>query len=339
MKKWFTIIYIISIGSICQSQDASFSQFFVIPELINPALTGTQQCDGYAAVQYRNQNQIIENSGALNTFAALAEYRITSQKNENMLGLGFVLTNDLAGQANYRVSQAMLTMAGHLRIDDNKFFSLGFLGGITQREIDFNNMIFDRQFNGTFYDPSIANGENFGREQMLHLETGVGGVFSMVGENSFKMGVAAYHFPEPNISFTEDAVIRLPIKWTGYISGDYAIGKSIKTANYIVYHAIALFQQPYNEINLGGGYRLNYDKWRFYVGGLLKFNDYRNSHSLLDALVLIGSIEQNGWRFGFNVDFSVNELIPANRTYSAIEFSFAKNLFDCQSEFVLCPKF
>lgn len=335
MKKIITTLYIlISISIFSIGQDASFSQFFHIPQLINPALTGTQRCETYAVFQYRNQAQAVTNT-AYNTFAAAAEHRFEGEKNDNMLGVGLVLSNDMAGKSNYQVSQALVSVAGHLRVGDHQFLSGGLQSGIVQRQINFNQMIFDEQFNGTFYDLSMANGENFSREQMLHLDVSGGVAFSSMGTHPFNIGIAVYHVNSPNISFTEDNLVDLPWKYAAYLSGATPLGRSQK--DFLVYHTMVLFQSPFNEINAGIGYRRNLGETNLYIGGIAKLNDF-GSGTIRDALVAVVNIEKSGWNFGVSFDFSTNQLARANYSFSTVELIFAKAFGECK-EFVICPRF
>ncbi len=335
MKKIITTIYIlISISIFSIGQDASFSQFFHIPQLINPALVGTQRCNTYAVFQYRNQEQAVT-SHAYNTFAASAEHRFEAENNDNMLGIGLVLSNDVAGKSNYQVSQALISAAGHLRVGDQQFLSGGLQGGIIQRQLDFGQMIFDEQFNGTFYDLSMASGENFSREQMLHLDVSGGLAFSSMGNYPFNIGFAVFHVNSPNISFTEDSPVYLPWKYTGYLSGAVPMGSSQK--DFLVYHTMMLFQSPFNEINVGAGYRKNLGETSLYLGGIIKLNDFR-SGTVRDAVVAIANIEKAGWNFGVSFDFSTNQLARANYSFSTVELVFAKAFGDCK-EFLICPRF
>ena len=253
MKKIATlfVFVIVSFGMIT-AQDANFSQFFQTPQLINPALTGTQRCETKVSLQYRNQGQAITRE-SYSTIAATAEHRLET-KNGSLLGFGLMLGNDQSGQTNYAITQAAASLAGHIRVGDAQFFSLGLQGGVMQHRVSFGDMIFDRQFNGTFYDLTLPSGEEFNRGQVAHLDVSSGLAFSSLGEIPFYIGFAMFHVNSPNISFLQNEVNELPWKYTTYLSGAIPLPSSnLRRNSSFVYQTAMFFHGPYNEINFGGG--------------------------------------------------------------------------------------
>ncbi len=340
MKNIITILLILGCIKMGNAQDASYSQFFQTPQFINPALTGSQRCATKVTAQYRNQAQAITRY-SYNTMSISAEHRFEPNNDGAMFGLGMIIGNDIAGKTNYRVTQALLSASVHQPMGDHLMASIGFQGGLVQRNVDLNNMIFDRQFTGTYYDQNIHSGEDFTGTRIFHPDVSTGIVLSNVGSNPFYAGFSIFHINSPNISLIESVQAELARKYTAYLAGEVPLGSGNLNRNKaFVYHLVALFQGPFNEVNIGGGYRTETrlgENASFYLGGILKLNDIK-SVNIRDAIVGVVNYESEGWGVGISIDFSTSEMAQANYGLSTFEFSFYKSFGNCR-EFVFCPGF
>ena len=123
----------------------------------------------------------------------------------------------LGGQALFdRAGTAALTQVSllpainyhkSLSSEKNRYFSVGFMGGVVNKSFDRSKMITD--------DP---NGEPTAVANYTYLDGSVGVSYnsnlSQKPDDNFYLGLAYHHFTKPQNSFFRDPSIKLNPKWT-----------------------------------------------------------------------------------------------------------------------------
>lgn len=85
------------LATVCvQAQDIHFSQFYMSPTNLNPALTGVMNCNGRFSFNYRSQWQSVLKTNAFNTTSASYDAR-TPVGRSDFFGYGLTLWGDQAG--------------------------------------------------------------------------------------------------------------------------------------------------------------------------------------------------------------------------------------------------
>lgn len=125
-------------------QEASFTQFYVNPSLLNPSFTGSE---GQSAmfISYRKQWVGLEGSPTVMNFNIQTSL-------PNRLNLGLNISNQKAGLVS---SSGLLIAGGYtLPVGNNKFVRFGMSAGGTSNTIDINALNFG---NTAISDPLLAN--------------------------------------------------------------------------------------------------------------------------------------------------------------------------------------
>ena len=110
MKKIVILSLVMSIvtGPFLFGQDIHFSQFYMSPLNLNPALTGVMNCNQRFVANYRNQWASVLGSSSFNTYSASYDRKIPVGQYD-YFGVGGTLWGDVAGDADFQTLQARLS--------------------------------------------------------------------------------------------------------------------------------------------------------------------------------------------------------------------------------------
>jgi type IX secretion system PorP/SprF family membrane protein len=322
------------------AQDIHLSQFYETPILRNPALIGLFNGDYRIQTVYRNQWNSI--TIPYQTGTVSAELKFPVGRSEDFVTTGLQLTYDRAGTARLQSVQVLPAINYHksLSQDKNMFLSLGFTGGIVQRQFDPSKLTFNNQYTGGRYDPTAATGEE-GRLALRgygYLDVGVGMSFnSTIGEDvNYFIGAALYHFNKPRVSFFKDNTIALDPKLTFNAGITIPMDDRVK----IIGQYNQLQMGTYTEY-MGGalvGYGL-YDQGlestrAFYIGAFLRWKD---------AIVPSFRLDMDTYEVGISYDANISKLKTASQSFGGFEVSFVfKGFLNSRNstlESVHCPRF
>src|SRR6056297_1942076 len=89
-------------------QDIHFSQFYLSPLNLNPAMTGVMNCNIRLTANYRNQWASVLKSNAYSTYSVSYDQRIPVGRND-YFGIGGTFWGDVAGEANFGTTTGKLS--------------------------------------------------------------------------------------------------------------------------------------------------------------------------------------------------------------------------------------
>ena len=125
-------------------QQLHFSQYFNTPLLVNPANTGFNPDYDYRfGGSYRNQWANIM-TNPYKTMNLWGDAQLFTNKIESgWAGIGGTLYKDQAGSGNLTSTQGYLSVAYHQMLGNSSLLSLGFGGGLINKQIDVSKLTFD----------------------------------------------------------------------------------------------------------------------------------------------------------------------------------------------------
>jgi type IX secretion system PorP/SprF family membrane protein len=311
-----------------KAQDPEFTQFYANPLYLNPAFAGSMRCPR-VVMNYRNQWPRI--NGTYVTYSASYDQHVEAISG----GLGFIVTNDQAGQGTLNTTNVSAIYSYYLPVTREFSFKAGFQAGYAQKSVDWEKLNF-----GDMIDPQMG----FSREtNEARPNTTVSNVDFSAGilgySKSFYIGAAAHHLLEPDESFG-DGLSPLPMKITAHTGAIIALadnprnrrrrtrGKNVLPESSISPNVLYRRQGDFQQLNLG----LYVTKGPV-VGGLW----YRNQ----DAFIVLVGIQTPNFRFGYSYDVTISKL--SNATAGSHELSMTVQ-FDCRPKKkkfvpVSCPSF
>jgi type IX secretion system PorP/SprF family membrane protein len=228
--------------SICLFQQATraqidphFSQYYVYPSWLNPALTGAFDGDYRVAGIYRNQWGNV--SAPFSTPGVAVDF--TTNKNVN-LG-GSVLTQK-AGDGGFTYTTAY----GNFAYTGVKFGALGqqrlvfgIQAGIIQRRFDPSKLTFGDQWNPvTGYNPGNTSGEVVNTKASTSFDAGAGVLYydAQPGKKAnIFAGFSAAHLTRPEDDFSMVPTGIIPMRLTGHAGVRIAISDVLSLTPNLLY--------------------------------------------------------------------------------------------------------
>jgi type IX secretion system PorP/SprF family membrane protein len=321
MKKQIALLSILALSRFgAQAQDAHYSQYFVAPLSINPALTGFMDGTARAMVNYRSQWASVNN--AFSTITASAD-GITLQSKVpkgDRFGVGIMAMSDKVADGLMTNNYVSISTAYHKALDKEGNYSLGIglQGSYAQRGIDGSKIILNDQLDayGHFSQTSsdAAKGNSGLRRNYFDASAGILFKGKINDKNQFYIGVSAYHLAAPKVTFMDNVNLTVPMRIT--INGVY----EAKLSDMFSLSLLGLYtkQESGSEsvfgaiATIGRSYR-EYDPTPIFYAGIL----YRNA----DAVVPYVAVEHWNTRFGFSYDYNTSALSAATKGQGGAEVS------------------
>ncbi|MBS4043468.1 MAG: PorP/SprF family type IX secretion system membrane protein [Chitinophagaceae bacterium] len=220
LKKLFksTLVLLTVLFSVnTQAQvDPHFSQYYVYPQWLNPALTGVMDGDYRVAAIYRSQWTNIDNGFVSIGVAG----EIATSKN---LNFGVGLFQQSAGNGGYKYFTPYASVA-YTGIKFGKqgthHITIGINGGVINRRFDLSKFKYGNQYNPIVpggFDPSILSNEVILNPSQTALDLGMGILYfdatPYKKSNAF-VGFSVAHLTQPTDKFTSNSDARVPMRFT-----------------------------------------------------------------------------------------------------------------------------
>jgi len=196
--------------------DPHFSQYYVYPSWLNPALTGA--FDGHYRVSgiYRSQWGNVSSPFRTSGFSA----EVTTEKNVNV---GASVIRQTAGSGGYSYTTAYGNVAYtgvRLGAGETHRLTFGLQAGLIERRFDASKMTFGDQWNPAIgFDPSNPSADMPSKNASAAFDVGAGVLYfdATPGKKANPFGGVAFsHLTRPEDQFREASDARLPLRFTAH---------------------------------------------------------------------------------------------------------------------------
>ncbi len=351
MNKYIIVLALsVLIGTASYAQDLHFTQYYATPMVLNPALTGALNGKYRFAFQYRDQwrNTL---DAPYTSFSSGLDLRFPLGYSGNTFsdaaGVGIQFQTDRVSDIGFTTTQMGIFGAFHKSLNErnNQYFSAGLRIAFGQRNVNYQNLNFGDQFDGTSGYTNATLEElppnNF---SFSDFSFGLNYTYTPKGKTSVFLGFAMHHVNTPEIGFyyDEDAdeqISTSPLyqKLTGHLNVQIPITSKVRLTPRVAIHS----QGPHLEINAGSNVRValgEYGASALHIGGWVRpVTNSNDGFDLATAIAIVG-FEIDNFLFGLSYDLSLSEVQTSPTGQSVFELSVAY-LGDYQSETILCPKF
>jgi len=300
------------------AQSIHFSQYYNAPLLLNPANTALMPDDDFrVGMNYRNQWSVIP--VPYNTFSAYGDCKVGGNKNNenhnNWLGVGMAFFNDKAGDGNLAFTEFQGDLAYHLQMSRFTMLSLGLSGATVQRSVNYDNLLFDTQWDGFKFNGNIPNGEKVGVLKDNYYTVGAGANLAWFpNENLYvKLGGSVENINQPVESFYNSTKNTLGYREVGNLD------MVIRTGTVLIMNPSAYYatQSGATELVVGSLFRT-----------MLSGKNQMPSELILglftrlgDAVIGVAGYKIGSVQFMASYDLTMSTLAPYNASYGALEFS------------------
>jgi type IX secretion system PorP/SprF family membrane protein len=340
MRKCGLLILCFCVLKICSAQDPNFSQFFVSPLTLNPALTGKFNGNVRVAGNYRDQWPDISKAFVTSTISVDLPILRGQISELDTWGVGLMAMTDKTANGVLSGNFISLTTAYHKGLDEEGLqqIGVGFQGTYSNKRLDGTKLNFldELDQNGGWTVPSSEAIDNR-QVNTAYFDVAVGALYngSTDGYDNYYLGVSAYHLNRPKESFTGDIFYQLSPRVTFNAGGAIPLADRTRT----LYLSSMLSRQAgATNVMAGGagGFLLNDDEENptsFYAGAWARFSNVN------DAIIPYIGLEYNGFRFGASYDINVSSLKTASQSKGGIEISIIYIKRPAGYKALACPRF
>jgi type IX secretion system PorP/SprF family membrane protein len=340
MRNLVLLILTLALLKTASAQDPNFSQFFVSPLTLNPALTGKFNGDFRIAGNYRDQWPAI--SKAFITSTASFDMGILRNRLSELdtWGVGVMAMTDKSANGVLSGNFVSITTAYHKGLDENGLHQIGvgFQGTYTSKSLDGTKLNFldELDQNGGW---SIPSGEAIDNRMITvnHFDFSIGALYngSTDGYNNFYIGGSLYHLNKPKESFDNDIFYQLSKRLTIHAGGAIPLADRTRT----IYLSSMVSRQAGATNIVGGGavgFLVNGDEedpTSFYAGAWARVNNVN------DAIIPYLGLEFGGFRLGASYDVNISTLKTASQSRGGIEISLIYIKRPPGYKPIACPRF
>jgi len=310
-KKLILLLVVLGSNYLFGQVDPHFSQYYVYPSYLNPALTGSFNGSVRVAGIYRTQWGSISNPYDTKGLST----DISTEKNIN---IGFGLLNQTAGNGGYSYSTGHLNLAyTGIKFGAEGFGRLvfGIQAGVIDRRFNPSKLTFGDQWNPvTGYSASNPTTDILAVNSSTSFDAGGGFLFYDANPNhaaNFYFGGSVSHLSQPKDNFSSMGETTLPYRYIGHIGARLAISPRFS----ITPNALYLLQGNSKEI-MAGAY---FDIAASENNHLLLGANYR----LKDAISPFLALTFNTTMLSFSYDVNNSELGRKVSGTNAIEISLS----------------
>lgn len=327
----FLCSILLIIQTATMAQDIHFSQYYNIPLVVNPALTGAFNGDQRVNINYKDQWKSI--GSPYRTYALSFDAAMMKKKWKNaFLGGGLLLYKDMAGSAEMGTTQIGLSLSSFISVSENQKISAGIQGGYAQRSLTLDNQTWDEMYCAACpsgFDPSIQQSEgiqsfnDFGfgdfTAGLQWAYTTGDATLSSHDRQSINAGIAFHHVNRPaqKFNFNDEEVDKLYSRIAAHAGAIFGIKN---TGLELVPSILFLQQGPARELDLGSMIRYTvregskytgiYQEIAVSIGGFARAKD-----AIIPAL----QIEYANYTLGITYDVNTSSLKPATAGKGGVE--------------------
>jgi type IX secretion system PorP/SprF family membrane protein len=338
-----SILFLLFSSIVLNGQDIHFTQFYMSPLNLNPALTGVNNCKTRMIINYRNQWAGVLGKNAYNTYSASYDQKIPVGR-DDYFGIGGSFWGDVAGASRFGTTQGRVSLSYSKKMAGKRksasYLVIGADGALSSRSISQEDLRWPSQITATGFNPGIA-GEVIQDANFLYPDIGAGILwFSVVNEHTnWYVGAAMHHLNRPNVSFLGSSV-DLYSRYTLHGGMQFELQKKISLLPF----AVILSQGPHRSLNAGANVRFALGKVKsanqsFETGLWYRVGNKTPTGIHSDAVILSTRFNLDNFGFGLSYDMNISGLRQAAPGNGAFEFSLVYNICGPENRSVYCPRF
>lgn len=295
IKKGLFISVMIFLQFFCNGQDIHYSQFFNSPLNVNPANTGVFNGDKRYMGSFRDQWRSVPVPWT--TFSGSYDQKVYPGKSDDSFwGIGVMFNYDRQGESKLSLANLNVLASYNYIVNKNNVLTFGALIGYAGRAFNESALTWDRQWDGTMFDPSLPHGENFDIHRVNFVETGAGINYRYQASERSKLdlGIAAYHLIEPKVNYDPREPSALPRRYSFSMNTSVRAGSKLD----ILLSGIHQIQNAYAVSSVVGQLKLYANQKRGTTTNLYLGGGYRFSESIFPMV----AVEFNDIYVSFSYD-------------------------------------
>lgn len=328
LKIILTVLYCCVFSQV-NAQDPIFTQYFLVPETLNPGFSGFMETTN-AGIIHRSQWPDLD-------FKVETEYAFVNTWSEKMnSGIGFSVLNHRENNTNYGLTQFNFNYAYRVELNDEWYFRPALEIGFGTKSFNFGNLLLADQINiGSGVINPVSSDLVIINDRFNFFDFSAGMVVN--NENSY-FGLSLKHLNKPNISFVADRNIPLNMFFSATAGYEFLVvdylditlfpyeTKFLLSANY-------MNQGEYNRLDLGSS--IMFKKAFFGLSSSINPSLKTNNSHLITSVNVFAGLQYEHLKFGLSHDFNTSKI---GRTGGIYELSMTYQ-FDLTIKCFGCPNY
>jgi len=323
-------VLLLTTGNTAKAQaDPHFSQYYVYPSWLNPAMTGSFDGVYRVAAIYRNQWGNISNP--FSTYGVAADFTTSKQIN-----FGVSVLNQSAGDGGYNYTtgygSASYTGVKFGAVEQHRIV-FGIQAGFIQRRFDASKLSFGDQWNPvTGYNPGTPSADGFSKTSATAFDAGAGILYydAQPGKKyNIYGGIGVSHLTRPTDQFSATGDARFPMRFTGHAGVKIAVTDVISVTPNLLY----MRQGNAEEKMLGAYGQLYVNPTTDFLLGL----NYR----VKDAITTHAGFTYKSFTLGASYDVTTSQLSKMVKGSNSFEISLTfigRRIFKTPEVEFVCPR-
>ncbi len=343
----FALLFALVALTSITAQDIHFSQFYLSPLNLNPAMTGVMNCSQRLTFNHRNQWAPILRSNSYRTYSFSYDQRIPVGRND-YFGVGGTLWRDVAGQVSFAQTKMNLSGSYSKQMSGSRskssYLVVGANIGVQQTGLEYANARWGTQHdgNGSWKDTPSGEEGSFDKDNIIFADMAAGLLWftNFSDQSNFYIGAAYDHLNRANVSFSSTKKDPLYSRFTVHAGGEFELSDRLG----LVPNVIWMTQGKAMQINPGLSLKFILSKYRnehqsLQFGAWTRIARKLNEGMHMDAIILTSRFEYNQYTLGFSYDATSSSLRKAAPTTGSYEFALMYNICGRERRNVYCPRF
>lgn len=299
------------------AQDPFFSQYFMSPMTVNPAMIGKGTKATRVMANHRSQwwgSGYSSSNFVTNTVSAELPFA-KGFTDQSQLALGVMALSDVSNNGILKNNYFSTGLAynQNLNKEGTKKFGAGLMATFGSRALDASKMLWQSQFGSFGFNPSLPSGESLQLPKRSFFDVAAGVHYSSEGKKwNVNLGASVFHVAQADVSAYNagNSLMRMRFNLNMDLAYKFNGGDEL--------HLISLLTQ-YNTksvLNFGGiyKYKINGDHMISRVNaGLMS--------RMGDAYVGYFALEAPKWSLGVSYDFIRNDVQTSPNSVQSMEVS------------------
>ena len=310
------------------AQDIHLSHIHASPTILNPAMNGLFKGQARVIANARSQWNTV--TKGYKTAVASADMKLILLPSGDFISGGIQLMSDKAGDLNFSTNSISSSFS-YLKTFDKRgrnFFAFGVQNSYVSNRVDYSKIItFD-------YIPALDKGQANDQINYWDFNAGIGWFHSPNRNNSYYLGLSAFHLNRPQVGFINAAYSESAT--TLYRRINFHGGATLRLSHELTMKPSFLFmdQGPHREITVGSFIR--YKTYRrglhkrplyFIYAGIWMRSYFENDTAGIDALIASIKYEYRKLTIALSYDINISSYYLASNGRGGLEFSLIR-VFD-----------
>ena len=316
-------------ANLVKAQDPHFSQFFMAPESINPALIGTMVESGWKLMS--NYRQQWGNFGIpFNTFTFGAASKMNNkQSTVNALYGSVQLMTDESMGGVLKSSYITCGLVDFQNLDQNNRIGIGINLTYGQRSIDYSQLNFGNQFTSGGFNTGFPTGEAALGSMKSYYTLSTGVMYSYKTDNfGLNTGLAIFNLNRPRQTFLTDPNQSLPLRSAANVNLEFELSDELL----LNMNSVVQSQASVSYLNTGGSVGFDIS-----AGQREKILYTGLWYRVRDAVIPYLGLQYNNVLFGFSYDIAAPNQLSGKITSNSLEFSILLSKKKTLRSVIRCP--